>query len=113
MAIAKALTHTATTAFNIQNSSVISPQTVIFFFGYLDPEYGDSKPIRNIGNTNNRYGAISRTSTFIKTYLPRFTHASHSKPWQDIIKTDLREVGGGGAWTGSIWLRIGPGGGLL
>jgi hypothetical protein len=32
--------------------------------------------------------------------------------WEDNTKTDLREVGGE-AWTGSIWLRIGTGGGLL
>jgi hypothetical protein len=31
-----------------------------------------------------------------------------SHRWEDIIKMDLREVGKGrGAWTGSIWLRIG------
>jgi hypothetical protein len=35
--------------------------------------------------------------------------------WEDNIKMDLREVGwgGGGAWTGSIWHRIGTGGELL
>jgi hypothetical protein len=34
--------------------------------------------------------------------------------WEENIKKDLREVGwGGGAWTGSIWLRIETGGGLL
>jgi hypothetical protein len=32
--------------------------------------------------------------------------------WEDNIKMDLREVGWG-AWTGSIWLRIGTGGELL
>jgi hypothetical protein len=32
--------------------------------------------------------------------------------WEDNIKMDLREVGWG-ARTGSIWLRIGTGGGLL
>jgi hypothetical protein len=32
--------------------------------------------------------------------------------WEDNVKMDLREVGWG-AWTGSIWLRIGTGGGLL
>jgi hypothetical protein len=32
--------------------------------------------------------------------------------WKDNIKMDLREVGWG-TWTGSIWLRIGKGGGLL
>jgi hypothetical protein len=32
--------------------------------------------------------------------------------WEDNIKMDQREVGLG-AWTGSIWLRIGTGGGLL
>jgi hypothetical protein len=32
--------------------------------------------------------------------------------WEDNIKMDLREVGWG-AWTGSVWLRIGTGGGLL
>jgi hypothetical protein len=32
--------------------------------------------------------------------------------WEDNIKMYLREVGWG-AWTGSIWLRIGTGGGLL
>jgi hypothetical protein len=32
--------------------------------------------------------------------------------WEDNIKMDLREVGWR-AWTGSIWLRIGTGVGLL
>jgi hypothetical protein len=32
--------------------------------------------------------------------------------WENNIKMDLREVGWG-AWTGSIWLRIGTGGELL
>jgi hypothetical protein len=32
--------------------------------------------------------------------------------WEDNIKMDLREVRWG-AWTGSIWLRIGTGGELL
>jgi hypothetical protein len=32
--------------------------------------------------------------------------------WKDNIKIDLREVGLG-VWTGSIWLRIWTGGGLL
>jgi hypothetical protein len=36
-------------------------------------------------------------------------HKSNFVPF----KMDLREVGWGGAWTGSIWLRIGTGGGLL
>jgi hypothetical protein len=31
--------------------------------------------------------------------------------WEDNIKKDLREVGWG-AWTGSVWLRIGTGGEL-
>jgi hypothetical protein len=32
--------------------------------------------------------------------------------WEDNIKMDLRDTGWG-AWTGSIWLRIERGGGLL
>jgi hypothetical protein len=32
--------------------------------------------------------------------------------WEDNIKMDFREVACG-AWTGSIWLRMGTGGGLL
>jgi hypothetical protein len=32
--------------------------------------------------------------------------------WEDKVEKDLREVGRG-AWTGSIWIRIGTGGGLL
>jgi hypothetical protein len=32
--------------------------------------------------------------------------------WEDSIKMDLREVGWG-IWIGSIWLKIGTGGGLL
>jgi hypothetical protein len=32
--------------------------------------------------------------------------------WEDNIKMGLREVGWG-AWTVSMWLRIGTGGGLL
>jgi hypothetical protein len=31
----------------------------------------------------------------------------------DNIKMDLRDIGGGVAWTGLIWLRIGTSGGLL
>jgi hypothetical protein len=33
--------------------------------------------------------------------------------WKDIIKMDLEDVGCGGLWTGSSWLRIGTGGGHL
>ena len=34
--------------------------------------------------------------------------------WKDNIKMCILEEGnGGGAWAGSIWLRIGTGGGLL
>jgi len=33
--------------------------------------------------------------------------------WEDNIKVDLQGVGWVGAWTGSSWLRIGTGGGLL
>ena len=33
--------------------------------------------------------------------------------WEDNINMVLREVGWGRAWTGSIWLRIETGGGLL
>jgi hypothetical protein len=36
----------------------------------------------------------------------------HSLRWEDNIKVDLQEVGCG-VWTGSSWLRIGTGGGLL
>jgi hypothetical protein len=39
---------------------------------------------------------------------------SARRRWEDNIKMDLREMGWeGGTWTGSIWLRIGTGGGLL
>ena len=33
--------------------------------------------------------------------------------WEDSIKMDLKRSGMGEAWTGSIWLRMGTGGGLL
>jgi len=33
--------------------------------------------------------------------------------WEDNIKMDLQEVGCGGVWTGSSWLRIRTGGGHL
>jgi len=33
--------------------------------------------------------------------------------WENNIKMDLQEVGCGGVWTGSKWLRIGTGGGHL
>ena len=37
------------------------------------------------------------------------------RKWGDTTKIDFQEVlwGGGVAWTGLIWLRIGKGGGLL
>ena len=34
------------------------------------------------------------------------------RSWEDNIKTDLQELDVG-VWTGSIWLRIGTGGGHL
>ena len=34
------------------------------------------------------------------------------RKWEDNIKVGLRDMGWG-AWTGSIWLRIGTSGGLL
>jgi hypothetical protein len=33
--------------------------------------------------------------------------------WEDGIKMDLKEIGGGGVWSGFTWLRIGIAGGLL
>jgi hypothetical protein len=33
--------------------------------------------------------------------------------WEDNIKMDLQEVGCGGEWNGSSWLRIGTGSGHL
>ena len=33
--------------------------------------------------------------------------------WENNIMMDLQQVGCGGVWTGSSWLRIGTGGGLL
>jgi hypothetical protein len=33
--------------------------------------------------------------------------------WEVGIKTDLREIGWGGVWSGFTWLRIGNVGGLL
>ena len=30
-----------------------------------------------------------------------------------ILKWIFEKLGGGGTWTGSIWLRVGTGGGLL
>jgi hypothetical protein len=41
-----------------------------------------------------------------------YTLGRPRRRWEDNIKMDLREVGWG-AWTGSVWLRIGAGGGLL
>ena len=38
--------------------------------------------------------------------------AGPRRRWEDNIKMDLREVGWG-IWTGSIWLSIWKGGGLL
>jgi hypothetical protein len=33
--------------------------------------------------------------------------------WEDGIKTDLKEIGWGGGWSGFTWLRIGTFSGLL
>jgi hypothetical protein len=42
---------------------------------------------------------------------------NHTRPrrrWEDNIKRDLQEAGGGGGtWTTTIWLRVGTGGGHL
>jgi hypothetical protein len=35
------------------------------------------------------------------------------RKWEDGIRMDLREIGLGGVWIGSDWLRTGTGGGLL
>jgi hypothetical protein len=33
--------------------------------------------------------------------------------WEDGIKMDLRDIGGGGVWSGFTWLRVGTSGGLF
>jgi len=66
-----------------------------------------------IGGACNTYGArrsvyrvlVGKPEGKIQLGRPR-------RRWEDNIKTDLQEVGWG-AWTGSIWLGIGTGGGHL
>jgi hypothetical protein len=35
------------------------------------------------------------------------------RKWEDYVKMDGQEVGWGGTWIGSSWLRLGTDGGLL
>jgi hypothetical protein len=43
----------------------------------------------------------------------RRPHERLRRRWEDNIKMDLKRSGVGGAWTRSMWFRIGTDGGLL
>jgi hypothetical protein len=74
---------------------------------------GDQVKKTEMGKTCGTYGEMRGAYRALvgkpegRTPLGRPRHR-----WEDNIKMDLREVGWG-AWAGSIWLRIGTGGGHL
>jgi hypothetical protein len=63
-----------------------------------------------------RFPSLDSGTATVGPWAPKNTHDFKQKPLHSAklvaLKMDLREEGRG-AWTGSIWLRIGTGGGLL
>jgi hypothetical protein len=57
----------------------------------------EGKSIQDVGGEFERNRTLGRP-----TYI-----------WKDSIKTDVHQIGWGGAWIGLIWLRIGTVDGLL
>jgi hypothetical protein len=66
---------------------------------------------RTCGSYGERRGAYR---AFVGKSEGRRPSGRPRRRWENNSKMDLREVGWeGGPWTGSIWLRIGTGDGLL
>jgi hypothetical protein len=63
--------------------------------------------MRVIESRRLRWAGCSACSVLVGKPEGRRPLERPSRRWKDNIKVDLREVGWGGAWTGSIWLRIG------
>jgi hypothetical protein len=61
---------------------------------------------------NREENAQERSITYEQS-IPYTEHGRSRRRWEDNIKMDLQEVGGGVVWTGSSWLRIGTSGGHL
>jgi hypothetical protein len=79
-------------------------------------DLGDQVKKTGMGRTCSTYGE-RRGAHWVVVGKPEGWRPlrRHRCRWENNIKLDLREVewGGGGAWTGSIWLRTGTGGGFL
>jgi len=83
--------------------------------------YFSSNIVRVIKSKRTRYAVhVARMGERISVYRVVVRKSDVKRPFgrprlrrEDNIEMDLHEVGCGGAWTGLIWLRIGPGGGLL
>jgi hypothetical protein len=62
--------------------------------------------VERVGERRDAYGAL------VGKPEGRRALGRPRRRWEDNIKMDLREIVWG-AWTGSMWLRIETGGGLL
>jgi len=56
-----------TTRFNIKNCRHLYLRSHFSLFGYLDPENGGSKTLRNVANLSVRHDVIPETLNFIQT----------------------------------------------
>jgi hypothetical protein len=67
-----------------------------------------------MGGTYSAYGVEESVYRAVVGKLEGKTPVGRPRRrWEDNIKRDLQEVGCGGVWTGSSWLRIGTDGGHL
>jgi hypothetical protein len=88
--------------------------------GELHNLYWSPGIIRQIKSRRMRWaGHVARMGEGRKMYKVLVGKPKGKRPlerprcrWEDGIKMDLRETGWG-VWSGSAWLRIGTGGGLL
>ena len=74
---------------------------------------GDKIEKNEMGGACSSYGEKEmRVQDFVGEASGKEPLGRPRRRWEDNIKLDLQEVGFG-VWTGSIWLRIGTGGGHL
>ena len=72
-----------------------------------------SRRMRRVGHAARMSERRVAYSVLVGKHEGKKSLGRRRRRWEDNIKKDLQEVGYGGVWTGSRWLRIGTAGGHL